>query len=46
MAKRNLGLEILKGLREIKAHKAGQQVLQTRKFKRRTPKLRSTTKNH
>ncbi|MBI4630446.1 MAG: helix-turn-helix domain-containing protein [Chloroflexi bacterium] len=32
MPKRNIGMEILEGLREIKAHKAGQRVLRTHKF--------------
>jgi putative transcriptional regulator len=34
MSERNIGVEILEGIREIKAHKAGQRVLRTHKFKR------------
>ena len=32
MPKRNIGLEILEGLREIKSHKARQRILRTHKF--------------
>ncbi|HLB48211.1 MAG TPA: type II toxin-antitoxin system MqsA family antitoxin [Anaerolineales bacterium] len=44
MAERNIGLEILDGIREIKAHKAGQRVLRTHKFKRPAPPQRIRTK--
>ncbi len=37
MAERNIGLEILEGIREIKAYKSGQQVLRTHRFKRPAP---------
>ena len=37
MTKRNIGLEILEGIREIKAHKAGQRTLHTHTFKRPAP---------
>ena len=44
MAERNIGLEILEGIREIKAHKAGQRVLRTHKFKRPAPPQRIRAK--
>jgi hypothetical protein len=34
MSKRNIGEEILEGIREIKAHKAGKIVLRTHRVKR------------
>jgi putative transcriptional regulator len=37
MPKRNIGLEMLEGIREIKAHKAGKVVLRTHKLKRPAP---------
>ncbi len=37
MAERNIGLEILEGIREIKAYKSGQRVLRTHGFKRPAP---------
>ena len=37
MAERNIGLEILDGIREIKAYKAGQGALRTHKFNRPAP---------
>lgn len=37
MAERNIGLEILEGVQEIKVHKSGQRVLRTHKFKRPAP---------
>mgnify|MGYP001618045892 FL=1 len=37
MAERNIGLEILEGIREIKAYKSGQRVLRTHRFKRPAP---------
>jgi putative transcriptional regulator len=37
MSKRNIGLEILDGIREVKAHKAGQHNLRTHTFKRPAP---------
>lgn len=46
MPKRNIGLEILEGLREIKSHKTGQRVLRTHKFTRPAPpqKIRAKLK--
>jgi len=44
MAERNIGLEILEGIREIKAHKAGRRVLRTHKFKRPAPPQRIRAK--
>lgn len=32
MSKRNIGMEILEGLREIKSYKAGRGILRTHKF--------------
>ena len=40
MSERNIGLEILEGIREIKAHKAGQLALRTHKLKRPAPPQR------
>lgn len=37
MSERNIGMEILTGLREIKAYKAGQRSLRTHKLKRPAP---------
>ncbi len=37
MAERNIGLEILEGIREIKAYKAGQGSLRIHRFKRPAP---------
>ncbi len=37
MTERNIGLEILEGIREIKAYKSSQRVLRTHKFKRPAP---------
>ncbi len=37
MSKRNIGMEILTGLREIKEYKAGQLHLRTHKLKRPAP---------
>ena len=37
MAKRDLGQEILEGIREIKAYKAGQKTLRTHKLKEPSP---------
>ena len=37
MSERNIGLEILEGIREIKAYKAGRGVLRTHKLKRPAP---------
>ena len=46
MPKRNIGLEILEGLREMKAHNVGQRVLRTHKFTRPAPpqKIRAKLK--
>ena len=44
MAERNIGLEILDGIREIKAHKTGQRTLRTHKFKRPAPPQRIRAK--
>jgi len=40
MAERNIGLEILEGIREIKAYKAGRRVLRTHTLKRPAPPQR------
>ena len=40
MSERNIGLEILEGIREIKAYKAGQLALRTHKLKRPAPPQR------
>lgn len=37
MPKRNIGMEILEGIQEIKAYKAGELKLRTHKFKRVAP---------
>lgn len=37
MSKRNVGLEILEGIREIKAHKAGEKTLRTHVLKEPAP---------
>ena len=37
MSERNIGLEILEGIREIKAYKAGRGALRTHKLKRPAP---------
>lgn len=37
MSERNIGMEILEGIREIKAYKAGQITLRTHKLKRVAP---------
>ena len=37
MAKRNVGMEILEGIQEIKAHKAGKKTLRTHKLKEPAP---------
>ncbi len=37
MSERNIGLETLEGIREIKAYKVGQQVLRTHELKRPAP---------
>ncbi len=37
MAERNIGLEILEGIREIKAHKAGKKTLRTHHLKEPAP---------
>lgn len=44
MTNRNVGLEILEGLQEIKAHKAGLKRLRTRKLKRPAPPQRIRAK--
>jgi putative transcriptional regulator len=46
MSERNIGMEILEGLREIKAHKAGQIRLRTRTLKHPAPpqKIRAKLK--
>ena len=44
MSERNIGMEILEGIREIKAHKAGQRVLRTHKLKRPAPPQRIRAK--
>ena len=44
MTERNIGLEILDGIREIKAYKAGQRVLRTHQFKRPAPPQRIRAK--
>jgi putative transcriptional regulator len=44
MAERNIGEEILEGLREIKAHKAGKKTLRTHKLKRPAPPRRIRAK--
>ena len=43
--KRNIGLEILKGIQEIKAHKAGKVVLRTSKVKRANPPKKNCANN-
>jgi putative transcriptional regulator len=40
MSERNIGMEILEGIREIKAYKAGQATLRTHKLKRPAPPQR------
>ena len=40
MSERNIGVEILEGIREIKAYKAGKGALRTRKLKRPAPPQR------
>jgi putative transcriptional regulator len=37
MPERDIGMEILEGIREIKAHKAGRKALRTHKLKRPMP---------
>jgi len=37
MSDRNIGLEILEGIREVKAHKAGKASLRTRQLKEPAP---------
>jgi putative transcriptional regulator len=37
MSKRNIGVEILEGLRDIKAHKAGEKTLRTHVLKEPAP---------
>ncbi len=37
MSERNIGMEILEGIREIKAHKAGQLTLRTHKLSQPAP---------
>lgn len=37
MPERNIGMEILEGLREVKAHKAGRKALRTHTLKRPAP---------
>lgn len=37
MSKRDVGLEILEGIRDIKAHKAGKKVLRVHKLKEPAP---------
>jgi len=37
MTKRDIGLEILEGIHDIKAHKAGQKALRTLRLKEPTP---------
>jgi len=44
MSERNIGMEILEGIREIKAHKVGQLVLRTHKLKRPAPPRRIRAK--
>ena len=44
MSERNIGMEILEGIREIKAYKAGQLVLRTHKLKRPAPPQRIRAK--
>lgn len=46
MPERNIGLEILGGIREIKAHKAGQRVLRTHSLKRPAPPQNIRAKLH
>jgi len=46
MSNRDIGMEILEGLREIKAYKAGQRVLRTRKFKPTAPPQKIRAKLH
>ena len=40
MSERNIGMEILEGIREIKAYKAGRLALRTHKLKRPAPPQR------
>lgn len=40
MSERNIGEEILEGLRQIKAHKAGKRTLRTHRLKRPAPPQR------
>jgi len=44
MSERNIGMEILEGIREIKAYKAGQLVLRTHQLKRPAPPQRIRAK--
>ena len=44
MSERNIGMQILEGIREIKAYKAGQRVLRTHKLKRPAPPQRIRAK--
>ena len=46
MTDRNVGLEILEGIREIKAYKAGRGVLKTYKLKRPAPPQKIRAKLH
>ncbi|MBI3923031.1 MAG: helix-turn-helix domain-containing protein [Armatimonadetes bacterium] len=46
MPERNIGLEILEGIREIKAHKAGQRCLRTHSLKRPAPPQTIRAKLH
>ena len=46
MTERNLSLEILDGIREIKDHKTGRRMLRTHKFKRLAPPQKIRAKLH
>jgi len=46
MSERNIGLEILEGIREIKAYKAGELALRTHTLKRPAPPQRIRARLH
>ncbi|MBI4671025.1 MAG: helix-turn-helix domain-containing protein [Chloroflexi bacterium] len=46
MSNRDIGIEILEGIREIKSYKAGQRNLRTRKFKTPAPPRKIRAKLH
>jgi putative transcriptional regulator len=46
MTKRDIGLEILKGIQEVKAHKAGKKVLRTHHLKEPAPPQEIRSKLH